>query len=329
MNGDPRNQALLLHEDGWAPHSTSSKHSIAAITVTHGCMSKQERSNGDNARLYSFIPVDQLPKDTPHKYDCFFEPLFDELEALYINGMQVFFRSSVSGFSPANDTPVLRVVPLLTTTDMKAHAEIGLTAAGGRKGCRHCEVVGEYFPARRHYYYGNFLLRYRFRPELRTVQRSLECAMKVDSASSAAERKSLVREFGVTGVSSFYRLYTLCGFDPVHDMVVDTMHALCLNLIRSELEHRLLLDLGTNVDCAISDRSPQIGGLLDRKDLACALDYVPWTTELKSGRLPFVGACNDPNSKHRLGHWKSEEFGKFALVAPFVLHSLVPKLAYI
>jgi len=102
--GDPRNEALVLHEDGWAPHSTSSKHSIAAISVTHACMSNLERSKGDNSRVYSFIPVDQLPKGAPHKFDCFFEPLFDELEDLFINGRQVFFKSPGDGFSPANDT---------------------------------------------------------------------------------------------------------------------------------------------------------------------------------------------------------------------------------
>lgn len=72
MQGDPRNQAILIHEDGWAPHSTSSKHSIAAITITKACMSKLDRSQNKNAQVYSFIPVNQLPKDSPHKFDAFF-----------------------------------------------------------------------------------------------------------------------------------------------------------------------------------------------------------------------------------------------------------------
>ncbi len=38
--GDLRNQVVVIHEDGWAPHSTSAKHSVAAITITHGCMTK-------------------------------------------------------------------------------------------------------------------------------------------------------------------------------------------------------------------------------------------------------------------------------------------------
>ncbi len=61
MQGDPRNQAVIIHEDGWAPHSTSAKHSVAAITITHACMTKLERSKGTNARVFAFIPVSQLP----------------------------------------------------------------------------------------------------------------------------------------------------------------------------------------------------------------------------------------------------------------------------
>jgi hypothetical protein len=90
------------------------------------------------------------------------------------------------------------------------------------------------------------------------------------------------------------------------------MHAVVLNLIRSELEHHLLAE----------------GGPLKRADLAEALGYVQWTSELKDGRLPNVPQTYNRQSKHRLGHWKSEEFTKFATVAPYVLHSLIPKPAY-
>ena len=88
VNGDPRNQAVVIHEDAWAPHATSVRHSVAAITITHGCMTKLERSSSANARVYSFIPVDQLPKKCP-------QPLFMKLEALYMDGQEVFFKSAV------------------------------------------------------------------------------------------------------------------------------------------------------------------------------------------------------------------------------------------
>ena len=92
MRGDPRNQAIIIREDGWNPHSTSSSFSIAAIRFTNATMSKLNRSHSSNAKVYSFIPVHQLPKDAPHKYDAFFEPLVAEIEDLYIDGEQFFLR---------------------------------------------------------------------------------------------------------------------------------------------------------------------------------------------------------------------------------------------
>ena len=48
-----------------------------------------------------------------------------------------------------------------------------------------------------------------------------------DNASTASER-SIVKETDLTGESNLYRLYDLCGFDPVRDQVIDVMHCLCL-----------------------------------------------------------------------------------------------------
>ena len=78
--GDPCNQAIIIHEDGWSPHSTFARHSIAAITITHACTTKADRCDANNARINSFTPVNQLPNDAPHKYNAFFEPLLKEIE---------------------------------------------------------------------------------------------------------------------------------------------------------------------------------------------------------------------------------------------------------
>ena len=85
--GDPRNQAIIIHEDGWNPNSTSAHHSIAVITIAHACMKKANHSSGSNANVYRFIPVNQLPRDAAHKYDA---PLVEEIENLFIHGEEVF-----------------------------------------------------------------------------------------------------------------------------------------------------------------------------------------------------------------------------------------------
>ena len=323
MKGDPRNQAVIIHEDGWAPHNTSAQHSVAAITITHACMTKVERANSKHAKVFSFIPVSQLPRDSPHKYDAFLQPLIEELIDLYVDGCEVFFKSAVEDFSPPNDTPKLRVLPLLLTADLRAHAEIGLTSAGGFKGCRRCHVEGEYIPLHKHYYYGSFQQHFRFPAVKRTAESNRVLGKDVDSAATEAERKRRAKQGGVTGESILFQLYDLCGFDPVQDLVVDVMHSLTLNLIRSELEHHLLKDNDTSsLDVAGVRR-----GLLERRELAEALGKVDWYMELRDGRVPRV-CPTEPSGKHKLGHWKAEEFAKFAIVAPYVLRELIPVKAY-
>lgn len=105
------------------------------------------------------------------------------------------------------------------------------------------------------------------------------------------------------------------------------MHSVVLNLVRSELEHHLLADLGPNATSPASQRCPSLGGVLSRDDLWNRLKLVPWYTELRNGRIPHIYQT-ESSGKHALGHWKAEEFCKFALVAPYVLREIVPKRVY-
>ena len=152
-------------------------------------MSKLERSDANQARVYSFIPIHQLPCSAPHKFDAFFEPLVSEIEDLYMDGAEVFFRMAVSGHSSENDVARLRVLPLLITADSKAHAEIGLTTAGCFKGCRRCFLSGQYIPERKHYYYGQFCQRFRFPAPAQSADTNRQFGKEVDAATSSAVKK--------------------------------------------------------------------------------------------------------------------------------------------
>ena len=72
-------------------------------------------------------------------------------------------------------------------------------------------------------------------------------------------------------------LNNLCGLNPINDLTIDAMHAIVLNLIRTELQ-LVLTDLGSGL--TPSDGVPSSGGLIDRSCLKRALDNVWWTTEL-------------------------------------------------
>lgn len=160
---------------------------------------------------------------------------------------------------------------------------------------------------------------------MHSVDSNRQHGKAANNASTAAEKQRIIWEMGVTGETIFYRLYDLCGFNPVFDMVVDVMHALLLNLVRSELENHLLGDLGHNLSLNISDCSPAHGALLNRKDFSAALSAAKWTVEMKDGRVPTVTESKD---KHKLGGWTAEDLSKFITVAPVVLRELIPKAAY-
>ena len=285
--GDPRNQAIILHFDGWNPQSTSSKHGIAAISIAKGCMQKSERAGNREVQVYSFIPSSQLPRDCPHKYDGFLQPLLEDICSLYIDGKCVYYaKRIVDGVpSPAPEEDnycVLRVIPLLLTAYLKAHAELGLVKSGGYSSCRRCTVPGVYCNGSVHY--GDFQYRFKNPYPPKTAETNRRNGKILDSASlTSDERKDLLKHSGVTGESLLYILYDLCQFDPVKDAVIDCMHAICLNLIATELKGRLLADPGK-------------GGVLQTRDLAQAL-IVQWTTELKDGRIPEV--CGESIGYHR------------------------------
>ena len=57
----------------------------------------------------------------------------------------------------------------------------------------------------------------------------------VDNVGSVAESRRS-KETGVTGVTIFFRLCDMYGFDPVKDLVINTMHAVVLNLLCRELK---------------------------------------------------------------------------------------------
>ena len=96
---------------------------------------------------------------------------------------------------------------------------------------------------------------------------------------SSAQRKQLVKQNGVTSESLFYHPYDLCGFDSTYDLVIDVMHAIELNLIKSEL--KLMSEPGLKQDCPVHTRSPKyVWWCIESEDLDKALGQVQWTTEL-------------------------------------------------
>ncbi len=152
----------------------------------------------------------------------------------------------VPDFSPPDDFPTLRALVLLAAADSKAHAELGLTKAGGKYGCRRCGVEGTYIASRKHYYYGDFHRRFYHPGEPRTAKNNSADGRVVDNAPTRKQQSVISLECGVNGESVFYQLYDLYGFDPIQDLVIDAMHTIVLNLILREFEHLIFASMGSN-----------------------------------------------------------------------------------
>ena len=120
----------------------------------------------------------------------------------------------------------LRSILHRMTADSTAHAEIGLTTAGGHKGCHRCTL---------HYRKVSLLLRQLSVQILTSLSTSYSRDELCQWTRPITERKRIARN-------------------------IDAMHAIVLNLIKIELENHLLADLGPNASVVVSNRDTSEGG---------------------------------------------------------------------
>ena len=82
--------------------------------------------------IYSFIPSCQIGEGIPHKIDAFLKPLIDEVVDLYINGRTITLVNEIRVGNKVLDAGqyTVRMLLLLGTADLKAHAEMILYAGG-------------------------------------------------------------------------------------------------------------------------------------------------------------------------------------------------------
>ena len=125
MRGNPLNQAIIIHEDGFNAFRQRS-HGTSAIHFTSACVEKQKRK--DSLQVYSFAPSSYIPEGITHKFDAFLEPLIEELKNLYVHGIEVVIGEDIDlgNYVVAAGTYTVRMILLL----LKAIQEIVLYASG-------------------------------------------------------------------------------------------------------------------------------------------------------------------------------------------------------
>lgn len=112
---------------------------------------------------------------------------------------------------------------------------------------------------------------------------------EIEDEDRPSVRGILARQSGYTGLAILHRLNKLYGFNVIVGKVFDMMHNIPLNVVRKDFNRHLSDDA---VDKSVLDKR---------------LKAMPWTSELRDGRIL--------KSFAKIGHWKAEEYRKFAFPA--------------
>jgi len=305
VNGDPRNLAYIGHWDGWSPYKHGN-HSCGAIEITVANMGKNERMKMEEIYVIGFVPFHALPKGNPHLLDPFLKPFVDEIKDGFIQGIEIN-PSCDSGSNNHSSSPDrIRHILLCFTGDYPAICEIGKFLNGGKNPCRRCKVQGQKLPTADHHqmYYGENRIHGRHPYEQRNLVMEIDIMTEIQGELRTSKRKQLSSKKGFTGLSILHQLYPLYGFNVLKDLVYDIHHALPLNVIKNQ------------IDRFVEE------GILDPKKVEKRLESVPWTSELKDGRMPS-------GFDKRRGHWKAEEYQKFCFpISEWILEGLLPPEEY-
>lgn len=283
--GSPRNIALIGHWDGWQAFASSSR-SCGSLEVSIANLKKEDRSHTDEVYVLGFVPLASTPK-LPQTYDPFLQPLMEDLSEGFINGFKVSLPQEPN-------LQKVRVLLLCWSGDHPGQCEVGKLLNQGKCACRRCKLVGQHLPmneSNNHMYYGDNRYHYRHNWENRDISLMLTDLYDVEAESRISIRKNMSSEKGITGISLLHKyLYPLYSFDILKDLTFDVFHTVCLNVVKSQAERILDLEL------------------VDKKSLDKEIINFPWPRELKCGRLPKT----IQSYKGSLGQWKAEGLQKFS-----------------
>lgn len=140
------------------------------------------------------------------------------------------------------------------------------------------------------YYIGNNRYHARFPVATRVLEDDVQKMSEIEDEDRPTVRSNLAKESDYTGLSILHRLHKLYGLNVISDTVFDMMHNIPLNVINKHINRYLN-------DDTLSSTAKSI---LDKR-----LQAMPWTNELKSGRVP--------KSCTKIGKWKAEGIQEICL----------------
>ncbi|KAL5503408.1 hypothetical protein EMCRGX_G010352 [Ephydatia muelleri] len=102
-------------------------------------MKKEDRCKVDEVYVCGFVPNHMLPNKCAISLDPFLQILVEEIEDLFVNGIEVEYAGQLDGFPPGK--MVIRCLLLLWTGDYPAQSQVGKFIQGGMRPCRRCNLV--------------------------------------------------------------------------------------------------------------------------------------------------------------------------------------------
>uniref|UniRef100_A0A7M5WW45 Uncharacterized protein n=3 Tax=Clytia hemisphaerica TaxID=252671 RepID=A0A7M5WW45_9CNID len=302
VTGDPRNIALIGHWDGWQTgFGRGYLKGSGSIELTIANMRKKERFKNENVFVSSFVPEHKLPNKQPTALDPYLEPLVEEIEELFIDGMDIDYPEVDDEF-PAGRFRV-RCMMLCWTGDYPAQCQVGKFSCKGTFGCRVDKCKGESVEdgGSTKYYIGN-RQKYLQRWDKRDIEIEATTMYDIEMKQSIHAKLAEATKTGYTGLTLLYRLHKLYKFNPFEDMVHDVMHLVLLNCCK-KLFKRIFTEYIGNVDQFNEDMS-----------------NFPLTPELQDGHCPkHIEKCTS---------WTAEEWRKFAYPMAEVLLLDIPDNEY-
>lgn len=219
----PHNLGLMMNVDWFNPYKHS-PYSLGAIYLVVLNLPRSERFKIENLLLIGIIPG---PSEPPLNINTYLEPLVDELNQLFVEGMYIQSRSQ---------TVLLKAALLLVSCDIPAVRKVcGFLGHAAKLGCSKCLKSFHHSGG-----FGSRMLYSGFEDcPLRTEAVHRQQAQLTLDQNTATSRKNAESATG----SRYTALMELHYFDCVRFHVVDPMHNLFLGTAKHMIKNVWMKDL--------------------------------------------------------------------------------------
>ena len=217
----PNNLALMLNIDWFRPYKHT-PYSVGAIYMVVTNLPRSERFKKENVILVGIVPG---PSEPPLHMNSYLQPMVDELNSLWQQGIQVMPPDS-------QDVVTLKAALICVACDIPACRKVlGFCGHMCKKGCSKCTKAFEYDNVADKIDFSGFS-----ECPVRNEQDHRKQAFLAMEQITPTAREKIEKKYG----SRFSSLMELAYFDNVRCHVIDPMHNLFLGTAKHYTKNILL-----------------------------------------------------------------------------------------